>query len=200
MNSRDSITREEFRLIHSHLPPTILIAMISGCIETDGTNVRSKFSISFFVIIIHFYRLARSQYQIRFSCMFSIDFNSILQDPDQSKSGIHILEQVAFPNGQDTVYFTNSIDSQINFDEFNLYMERIPQLLIFFEVWNPHLQFFIFLRNLSLMIFRPSIWNVTRAFLPSSRPTTTSLTINRQSMCLRKLAILPFLRIPHRKV
>lgn len=53
MNSRDSITREEFRLIHSHLPPTILIAMISGCIETDGTNVRSKFSI-FFVIIIHF--------------------------------------------------------------------------------------------------------------------------------------------------
>ena len=100
-NSRDSITREEFRLIHSHFPPTILIAMISGCIETDGTNVRNWLA-------------------------HNIKLDTL--EPDQSKSGIHILEQVAFPNGQDT----------INFDEFNLYMERIPQLLIFFEKSFPY--------------------------------------------------------------
>ena len=37
-----------------------------------------SFRFFFFVIIIYFYRLARSQYQIRYPCMFSIDFNSTL--------------------------------------------------------------------------------------------------------------------------
>lgn len=44
-------------------------------------RMEQMFEVSFrffFCNNYSFYRLARSQYQIRFSCMFSIDFNSIL--------------------------------------------------------------------------------------------------------------------------